>query len=83
LDSLIDYSISRRFSNDINPFIGMQFFNKYTILLVVFAFDYISAAAVTTFPKATGTVTYSKANVLSTNAVFDGGLKRFDRGRKF
>lgn len=61
----------------------MQFFGKYAIVLVAFVFDYISAAAVTTFPKATGAVTYSKAHVVNTNTVFDGGLKRFDRGRKF
>ena len=69
--------------NDLNSLIGMQFFGKHAIVLVAFVVDYISAAAVTTFPKATGAVTYSKAHIINANTVFDGGLKRFDRGRKF
>ena len=61
----------------------MRAFDTYIILLVIGIFDYISTAATTTFPKSTGTVTYSKARVLTGNEVFDGALKRFDRGSKF
>ncbi|CAF3886172.1 unnamed protein product [Rotaria magnacalcarata] len=56
-------------------------FGTSTILLLCFLIDAISAVAVTTFPRATGNVTYTNARVLAQNEIFDGAMRRFDRGR--
>ncbi|CAF4777861.1 unnamed protein product [Rotaria socialis] len=56
-------------------------FATCTILLLFFLIDTISTAAVTTFPRATGNVTYTNARVLAQNEIFDGAMRRFDRGR--
>jgi hypothetical protein len=57
----------------------MKLFVKFGILLIVSLIGYISGAAVTKFPNANGSVTYSNARVLAKNEIFDGQLKRFDR----
>lgn len=57
--------------------------SKIAILLVVFLIDTISAIAVTTFPRATANVTYSQPRVLARNEIFDGEMKRFNRGSEF
>ncbi|CAF3517564.1 unnamed protein product [Rotaria socialis] len=59
----------------------MKMFGTCTILLLFFLIDTISTAAVTTFPRATGNVTYTNARVLAQNEIFDGAMRRFDRGR--
>lgn len=41
----------------------------------------VSAAATTTFPTAAGATTLSAAQTIT--GTFDGGMKRFGRGREF
>lgn len=61
----------------------MKLISKFSVLLILTFIGYISAAAVTKFPNANDTVVYSKAKVLAKNEIFDGQLKRFDRGSRF
>ncbi len=61
----------------------MKVSSKFNIFLIVTFIGHVSAIAVTVFPKPNGTVTYSKAKVLAKNEIFDGELKRFDRGSRF